>query len=397
MNLHETTKIPTFGNDSVQCGKNMDHRKTALLLICGITAIIFGIFSLKLQPKADPPLAETANSVKATWYVSSQGNDAANGVSPDAPFKTIQRAIDLAQPGESIYVLPGIYMQDLVSKRDGKEQAPITIIGPPNAIIKGAGSDRIIEIRHDYLTLKGFTVDGRYASRKSASSYRDKLLYVIGSRPKKGVTGLKVLSMNFKNAGGECIRLRYFSQHNEIAYSTITGCGAFDFIFKDGGKNGEGVYIGTAPEQRSDGKNPTSDPDQSNNNWIHHNTFNTNGNECVDIKEASQFTVVEYNTCTGQRDPESGGMDSRGESNTFRYNEIVNNVGAGVRLGGDGSSEGINNTVYGNSIKNNKAGGIKVLRTPQGKICGNAMSGNSKGNMVGEYGSNINPTTLCTN
>ena len=52
----------------------------------------------------------------------------------------------------------------------------------------------------------------------------------------------------------------------------------------------------------------------------------------LDIKEGSSFNIVEYNKCTGQRDPNSGGLDSRGNDNIFRYNEIYDNLGAGVRL-----------------------------------------------------------------
>ena len=84
-------------------------------------------------------------------------------------------------------------------------------------------------------------------------------------------------------------------------------CGISDFEFNDGSKNGEGVYIGTAPEQLKDGKNPTAKIDRSNNNWVHHNQFNTQGNECVDIKEGSSFNLIENNRRTGQKDINSGG------------------------------------------------------------------------------------------
>ena len=201
--------------------------------------------------------------------------------------------------------------------------------------------------------------------------------------------------MDIKNGGGECIRFRYFSQYNEVAYSQIVHCGAFDFKFDDGGKNGEGVYIGTAPEQRGDGRNPTKDVDQSNNNWIHHNTFNTQGNECVDIKEGSSLNIIEYNSCTGQKDPESGGMDARGDNNIFRYNNIYDNTGSGVRVGGDKKKDGTNNHVYSNTIMNNKSGGIKFQRTPQGKVCDNKMEGNGESNSVGTYGSKFDPEIPC--
>ena len=201
--------------------------------------------------------------------------------------------------------------------------------------------------------------------------------------------------MNLKNAGGECVRLRYFAQDNEIAHNTITSCGVHDFRFKDGGKNGEGVYIGTAPEQLKDKKNPTTDPDQSNNNWIHHNNFNTQGNECVDIKEAASGNVIEHNICTGQKDKESGGMDSRGNANIFRNNEIFGCAGAGIRLGGDTKADGIKNIIYENTISNNKAGAVKVMQQPQGKICGNSLSSNKKGACVGKYASLVDPISQC--
>lgn len=343
-----------------------------------------------------PPTATPAPSIQtAVFFVSPKGNDANNGLSTNTPFAKIQKAIDLAQPGTIITLLEGEYRQNVVTHRNGTKQAPITITGPQNAIVRGSGGARIIEVNHDFISLKGFTVDGLHGDAQSKNGYRDKLLYVQGTEQLAGVTGLKVLNMTFKNAGGECVRLRYFAQNNEFAFNTVSRCGVHDFAFKNGGKNGEGIYIGTAPEQTGDDKNPTKDTDQSNNNWVHDNVFNTQGNECVDIKEGARDNLVEKNTCTGQKDPESGGMDSRGNNNTFRANEIFGNVGAGVRLGGDESGDGIQNSVYDNVIKDNKNGGIKFMRELQGKICGNTMSGNDGGNSVGSFSSKFDPVKAC--
>lgn len=330
-----------------------------------------------------------------TYFVSYQGNDSNDGRSRSAPLYTIQKAIDIAYPGDTIFLLPGMYFQDAVTKRSGTLNNPITIYGTKDAVVKGDKMPRIFEINHDYISLKGFTVDGLYGDPNSAKGYRDKLIYALGKSPRKGVTHLTITNMDIRNAGGECIRLRYFAQQNEIAYNTIARCGIVDFIFKKNGKNGEGIYIGTAPEQLRDGKNPTKDRDISTDNWIHHNVINTQGNECVDIKEGSYENIVEYNSCTGQKDPDSGGLDARGNNNVFRYNEIFENIGAGVRLGGDRVNDGINNAVYGNIIRNNLSGGIKVQRRPQGNICGNTMEQNTNENAVGSYRKEINPTRSC--
>jgi hypothetical protein len=308
----------------------------AVMLVVGVLVAFLIAFATR---------SSGTSTTARQYYVSMAGDDANSGLTPESSFRSIQKAVDLAQPGDVVNLAPGTYLQDVISRRSGAPTAPIVLTGPADTVVKGGGRSHIVEINHDYITLDGFTIDGLWGAPSSMDGYRDKLLYVIGKTPLDGVTGLRVLNMSFKNAGGECMRLRYFAQHNEVAHSSFQGCGVHDFRFNAGGKNGEGIYIGTAPEQLADGRNPTSDPDQSNDNWIHHNTFDTQGNECVDIKEASSGNLVEYNSCTGQKDPNSGGFDARGSGNIFRNNESYGNVGAGTRLGGDTPTSGIDNDV----------------------------------------------------
>ena len=186
----------------------------------------------------------------------------------------------------------------------------------------------------------------------------------------------------------------YYVQGAEIANNQIGPCGLTDFpggTWGGGGKNGEGVYIGTAPEQRGDGKNPDASPDQSDGNWVHDNTFNTQGNECVDIKEDASGNLVEGNRCTGQRDPESAGFDSRGDANIFRANTAAGNTCAGSRLGGDLANQGVGNVVYDNQLADNGQGGLKVQRSPQGAICGNRGQTTASGT----FGTLFQPGAAC--
>src|SRR5258706_4306684 len=210
------------------------------------TLLAAGLLAVLLVPLA----VRSSHAAAQVYYVSPTGSDSNSGDAATTPLKTIQKAVDLAQPGDVISLAPGAYLQDILSRRAGNADAPITIKGPASAVVMGGGHARIFEINHDYITLDGFTLDGLWGDPNSASGYRDKLLYVLGVAPLDGVSGLRVLNMTFKNAGGECLRLRYFAQHNEISGSTFVGCGVHDFRFGAGGKNGEAVYIGTAPEQR---------------------------------------------------------------------------------------------------------------------------------------------------
>lgn len=115
------------------------------------------------------------------------------------------------------------------------------------------------------------------------------------------------------------------------------------------------------------------DADICRDNWIHHNTFRTYGNECVDVKEGSTNNLIEYNICEKQKDENSGGIGFRGSENTARYNEINDCVGAGVRVGGDkGYGEG--NNIYGNVISNADYGAFNVMSPNQGVVCGNEIS-----------------------
>ncbi|MEZ4731645.1 MAG: extracellular solute-binding protein [Caldilineaceae bacterium] len=333
------------------------------------------------------------------YYVAPDGDDEAMGESPVTAFATLQHALAIVQPGDTIHLLPGDYFETVVSVVDGRATAPITIMGPPDAVLHGADDSNIVfYLTHNYYTLVGFTMDGLYGDPDQQEGYMDKLLYVQGKQVRRGVTGLRVLNMTFQNAGGECLRLRYFARNNEIAYSTFTTCGLYDFAFAGGGKNGEAIYIGTSSTQWADGKNPTAEPDQSTKNWVHHNVINTQGNECVEAKEGSSANLIEYNTCTGQLDPDSAGIGSRGNGNIIRYNRVYGNVGAGVRLGGhevDDLQYGVQNEVYGNQLVNNVAGGVNIAVGPQARICENFLAQNLGKRSFGDASDEYNPIQPC--
>ena len=333
------------------------------------------------------------------YYVSPMGDDDNDGLTAETPFETVLQAIIQVRAGDVIHLAPGDYFETVMTVRDGTPDAPITIIGPPEAVIRGSALDNVLfRINNDYYNLYGFTIDGLYGDSDRMRGYKDKLLYAIKHEAYNGIKGLRLLNMHFKNAGGECVRLRYFVEESEVAYSHFHNCGIWDFVYHEGGKVGEAIYIGTSSKQWGDGKNATTGPDETRGNWIHHNYMNTGGNECAEAKEGATENIIEFNECTGQMDPESAGFVSRGSGNIIRYNKSYGNVGAGIRVGGhtvDGIQYGQQNQVYGNELFANEAGGVKVMVPNQAKVCENLVYENPGGPVIGEYGGDYDPELLC--
>ena len=285
-----------------------------------------------------------------------RGGDGSEG----RPFTTLQPALDVAGPGDVISVGAGTYLLEGVrTVRAGEPERPIRLVGQ-DAELRGDGDGRLIEINHDHISLEGFQL--RQA---------DVLVWV------QKATGVRITGNTLSDAAGECVRLKYFARGNEVAHNRIERCGLTGFDLEEDDKNGEGIYIGTAPEQREE-KNPTPDVDDSGRNWIHDNSIEVPA-ECVDVKEGSRENLVENNVCSGSQDPDGAGFSSRGIATVFRNNRSSGHAGAGIRLGGDGKEDGIHSVVVGNTLVDNMGYGVKVLREPQAEICGNVVRNNRGG------------------
>jgi len=74
------------------------------------------------------------------YYVCATSGQSGNPGTQDAPLKTIQSAANLAQPGDTILVQPGIYRERVSPPRGGSAQAPIIYKSavPQKAILRGS-------------------------------------------------------------------------------------------------------------------------------------------------------------------------------------------------------------------------------------------------------------------
>ncbi|CAM9604888.1 unnamed protein product, partial [Ectocarpus fasciculatus] len=316
-------------------------------------------------------------------------------VSPDGDPMTLTAALKVAGAGDTISLGDGVYREPLVTMNAGMEGSPLVIEGGRDAVINNFTGDRdvmwsqkVVDIRHSWVTLRGFTIDGQLDDIDQEESFVDKCIFVEGQAAPEDVEydgrtvetaliGTVIDNTKIQNCGMECIRIRNFVTNAVIINNDIEDCGIYDYRYRFDGKVGEAIYIGTSSNQWADGADGrvTNGPDGCNYNLVTGNKLVPRGNECVDIKEGATMNVVEYNECEDQRDEESGCYDSRGNENTFRYNTAENCDGGGIRLGGheiDGITYGVDNHVYGNSFRETGDGSIKARRDPQGVICDNS-------------------------
>jgi hypothetical protein len=247
---------------------------------------------------------------------------------------------------------------------------------------------RCFTVAHSYYVFDGFSVEGGSSN-----------VYMVGAEPGSYVHDVKVLRSTFRGSRdggtGECIRVKYQAYNVEIAHNDIADCGKGKCC--DGSKNGEAVYIGTAPEQLKE-KNPSPETDRTHDVWVHDNVM-APLNECVDIKEGAHHNLVEHNTCSGQSDEDSGGFGSRGgrvgEGNVFRFNVVNGADGACVRFGGDDEPDGTGNDFYGNVCRDiGGEYGVAQQADPQGTVCGNTFEGSKPKERLSRNKS-VDPTAPC--
>jgi hypothetical protein len=94
----------------------------------------------------------------AEYFVSTTGNDANDGLSAAKPMATIQKAVDLLQPGDTLTLAPGEYFQSAFRKNLGSLDKDTTIRAqiPGTAVLRGdvplAGWSKVAGRRFVYKT-----------------------------------------------------------------------------------------------------------------------------------------------------------------------------------------------------------------------------------------------------
>ena len=105
--------------------------------------------------------ARMPQSTGAVFYVAPNGLDTNPGTLV-APWRTIQKALDVLLPGQTALVRAGTYREALVWRRAGTATAPVTVAAYPGelAVIDGEHVRRPLRINYSaaHFRIRGFTI-----------------------------------------------------------------------------------------------------------------------------------------------------------------------------------------------------------------------------------------------
>lgn len=110
-------------------------------------------------PTATQPTAGTGGTGAHQYYVAPGGSDTNTGTA-DQPWRTLQKAADTSQAGDTILLQSGTYTEEeVVFTRSGSPNAPITFTNAPGAVVTLKGS-LLLKRGVAYLTFTGIHLEG---------------------------------------------------------------------------------------------------------------------------------------------------------------------------------------------------------------------------------------------
>lgn len=316
----------------------MDHRVPpmgnflryliALTIACGITA---------------PSLA-----LATDYFVSPTGNDTGSGSSAD-PFKTLQRASDAAQPGDTVTIRAGRYTGFNIT-RGGTASQRITFQGEPGAIIdvpwqSGGNSYGVNGSGRQYVTIQGLTFEPKDPQDEWYCCIR------LGGTPGNWVKGNIVRS--------NTCRMRKFGQSsNPDKYGIYTSWndGLLIEANRISGTYNSGIYAANSAKNYIIRGNDLSD---LGGNGIHNNGDLSAGNPGINFNatiENNVITNVSFGA-GGQAISCDGVQDSR-----IQNNLIVNAYSKGISLYATNAAEGCKRVVVTSNTVHVRAGGYVPMR-----------------------------------
>ncbi|MBX3028243.1 right-handed parallel beta-helix repeat-containing protein [bacterium] len=302
----------------------------------------------------------TAGAARAaTYYVATTGNDANPG-SQAAPWRTLQKAGNVAAAGDTVHVLPGTYA-GFRPLRSGSAQAPIRFLAQAGVVVNTPGSGNSngddIWIRNvDHIVIDGFECTA--APRAGIA---------VQGEPDANATGVVIRNCHCHHNGRWGIFTGFardlLLEDNETSYSAIehgiyvSNSGDRPTVRRNHAhhNNASGIQLNADPAQM--GSNP-ADPQGDGiieNALIEANLIHDNGaagGAAINLASV-RGALIRNNLLYGNRATGIAGWDDGEGSNRYgcRDNVIVGNTI--VQPSGSRFAIGLLNGSTGNSIRDN--------------------------------------------
>jgi len=292
------------------------------------------------------------------FYVSVAGSDETGDGSIGYPFATVQHAIDVAVYGEEVYVLAGIFNED-VTMKDG-----VSLWGT-GATIYGTGSGPTITASGigATTTISGFTISGGNGVWGGGVSCTNSSLVIRGNT----ITG------NTASDGGG---ISSTDSSPTITGNTISDNTGGGISSSDSSPTITGNTISDNP---GGGVSSTDSTLTITDNTITGNTSADRGG-AIDFVDSS--LTITGNTIAGNSSSLfGGGINGSGSSATVVGNEISKNMASGGYGGGisfyNSSATIDDNRITGNTAAQYGGGGIYLSESATTTVTSNDISGNT--------------------
>jgi parallel beta-helix repeat protein len=273
-------------------------------------------------------LGPAATGLAEDLHVATTGSDWSAG-SATAPFRTIRQGLEVAGPGDTLYLHAGTYAEEVSSYagriRGGESWANALIIAafPGDTVVlePPSGSDRVVTLADasaSYIVIRGIVMDARnvrYEGVKITWSSPD---------PANSSHHIRIEDSEVINAPGQGVLVA--GHHNELLRLRVHGNGLSDFD--------HGIYI-SSPDNLVDG---------------------------CEVYQNAGWGVHVYN-----------GEATDADRNTVRNNRIHDNARVGRRGAGIVLSSGEDNIAYNNIIFGNKHGIQVDLNAVRSRLYNNTL------------------------
>lgn len=170
----------------------------------------------------------------ATFFVSTTGNDSTGTGSQLSPWRTVAKGVSGLNPGDTLYMRGGTYLEPIHMTRLGSAGSPITVSGftAETAIIRmpAGQSYHIGSTVKQYHTYQNFTIDGQDSTEGLASgdnSISSVLIGIGGTNASHDVTLDNLEIKNTKDVAiyidciGPNIVIRNCLIHDALAHDTL--------------------------------------------------------------------------------------------------------------------------------------------------------------------------------